>query len=67
MVYTNGPDHITKMPTTSIYGYTPFKIFSSRTRRQVDLGCWLYHVCSNDDTRLTLTYFTARSNLFPVC
>ena len=24
-----------------------------------------YHVCSNDDTGLTLTYFTARSNLVP--
>ena len=23
-----------------------------------------YHVCSNDDPGLTLTYFTARSNLF---
>ena len=24
-----------------------------------------YHVCSNDDPGLTLTYFTARSNLVP--
>ena len=24
-----------------------------------------YHVCSNDDLGLTLTYFTARSNLVP--
>ena len=24
-----------------------------------------YQVCSNDDTGLTLTYFTARSNLVP--
>ena len=24
-----------------------------------------YHVCSNDDSELTLTYFTARSNLVP--
>ena len=24
-----------------------------------------YQVCSNDDPRLTLTYFTARSNLVP--
>ena len=25
----------------------------------------VYQVCSNDDTGLTLTYFTARSNLDP--
>ena len=24
-----------------------------------------YQVCSNDDSELTLTYFTARSNLIP--
>ena len=24
-----------------------------------------YQICSNDDSRLTLTYFTARSNLVP--
>ena len=24
-----------------------------------------YQICSNDDPELTLTYFTARSNLFP--
>ena len=24
-----------------------------------------YQICSNDDPRLTLTYFTARSNLVP--
>ena len=24
-----------------------------------------YQICSNDDTRLTLTYFTERSNLVP--
>ena len=29
----------------------------------VALGLWTIIVCSNDDDRLTLTYFTARSNL----
>ena len=29
-------------------------------------GCWAYQVCSNDDPRLTLTYFTSRSNLLPI-
>ena len=27
------------------------------------LGCGPYQICSNDDHRLTLTYFTSRSNL----
>ena len=31
----------------------------------VTLGCRAYQVCSNDDPRLTLTYLTSRSNLFP--
>ena len=26
---------------------------------------YMYQVCSNDDPGLTLTYFTARSNLIP--
>ena len=29
------------------------------------LGIENYQVCSNDDAELTLTYFTARSNLVP--
>ena len=29
------------------------------------LGYGPYQVCSNDDHRLTLTYFTSRSNLLP--
>ena len=28
-------------------------------------GCEAYQVCSNDDPRLTLTYYTLRSNLLP--
>ena len=28
-------------------------------------GCGAYQFCSNDDPRLTLTYLTSRSNLFP--
>ena len=31
----------------------------------VALGTLAHHICSNDDPRLTLTYFTARSNLVP--
>ena len=29
------------------------------------LECGTYQVCSNDDLRLTLTYFPSRSNLLP--
>ena len=52
------------------------KVFFSGTKRQmtVKLGMrhWLleyYQICSNDDNGLTLTYFTARSNLvqFVLC
>ena len=49
-----------------------FKIFFSRTKRQMTLKRgmqhWVleyYQVCSNDDPGLTLTYFTARSNWVP--
>ena len=35
---------------------------------KVDMQHWVleyYQICSNDDPGLTLTYFTARSNLVP--
>ena len=48
------------------------KIFFSGTKRPMTLKLgmqhWVleyYQVCSNDDPGLTLTYFTARSNLVP--
>ena len=54
---------MTKMTATPIYGKNRLKI--SRTRRSVILGlgmlhwgCGAYQVCSNDDSKLTLTYFT---------
>ena len=49
----------------------PKKIFSG-TNRPMTLNLGMHHrvfeyyqVCSNDDPGLTLTYFTARSNLVP--
>ena len=44
-----------------------------RNQKDHDLETWYaatrvlqyFKVCSNDDTGLTLTYFTARSNLVP--
>ena len=53
------------------HGKNPSKIFFSRTKRPMTLWIGMLHwglepiiVCSNDDPRLTLTCFTARSNLF---
>ena len=71
MFFSNGPGHMTKMAATPIYGKT-LKIFFSGTKRPMTLKLgmqhWVleyYQICSNDDPGLTLTYFTARSNLVP--
>ena len=47
-------------------------IFFSGTKRPITLKLSVHHrvlkyyqICSNDDPVLTLTYFTARSNLVP--
>ena len=70
-IYTNCSGHMTKIATMPTYVNNPLKIFS-RTRRQMTKGlcmlhwgCGPYQDCTNDDPRLTLTYFTTRSNLFP--
>ena len=61
-IYTKYFGHLTKMATTPIYGKKTFKIFS-RTGRPMTFGlgvkhwgCGAYQVCSNDDSKLTLTY-----------
>ena len=71
-VCSNGPDHMTKMAAMPIYGKNLKKIFFSGTKRPMTLNLGMHHrvleyyqVCSNDDPGMTLTYFTARSNLFP--
>ena len=71
-VCSNGPGHITKMAAMPIYGKNVPKIFFSGTKRPMTLKLGMQHwmlkycqVCSNDDPGLTLTYFTARSNLVP--
>ena len=51
--------HMTKMAATPIYGKNPSKIFS-RTKGPLTCGLVFSIVCSNDDPRLILTYFTAR-------
>ena len=68
--YRHDGGHITKMATMSIYGKNPSKIFLSGTGGLISTKLGMSHrwlqpiiVCSNDDRRLTLTYFTERSNL----
>ena len=70
-VCLNGLDHMTKMAAMPIYGKNFKKIFSG-TKKQMTLKLgmqnWVleyYQVCSNDAPGLTLTYFTAKSNLVP--
>ena len=68
--YTNCSGHMTKVATVSIYGINALNIFYSETKRPMALGlsmqhweCGPYKVCTNDDSRLAVTYFMARSNL----
>ena len=66
-IWSNGPGHMTKMATMPIYG-KKLKNLLLRNQEADDLGMqhWVleyYQVCSSDDPGLTLTYFTARSNL----
>ena len=58
------------MTKVAIYGKNPSKIFFSGTGEPIYMKLGLQHrglqpiiVCSNNDPWLTLTYFTARSNL----
>ena len=67
--YTNLYGHMTNMATTPIYGKNSLNLFFSGTKRPLALGlvmkhsgCGPYQVCTNDESRLTLTYFMARSN-----
>ena len=70
-VCSNAPGHVTKMAAIPIYGKSLKNLFSG-TKRPMTLNLGVhnrvleyYQVCSNDDPWLTLTYFTARSNLVP--
>ena len=71
-IYANCTGQMTKLATTPIYGKNPLNIFFSGTKRSMALGLGMYHwecgpyqICSNDESRLTLTYFMERSNLIP--
>ena len=70
--YTNCYGHMTNMATIPIYGKNSFNLFFSGTKRPLalelgmcDRGCGPYQVSTNNESRLTLTYFVARSNLIP--
>ena len=61
---------MTNMAATPIYGKNPSKFLFSGTGGPISTKLGMYHweflpiiVCSNDDHEVTLTYFTARSNL----
>ena len=73
-VWGGGLGHMTKVAATPIhvYGKNPLNIFFSGTKGQMTLGLGMQQwrpgprkICSNDDLGLTLTFFTARSNLHP--
>ena len=71
LVCSDGPGHMIKMAATPIYGKN-LKIFFSGTKRPMTFKLGMQHlvlkyyqVCSNYDPDLTMTYFTARSNLVP--
>ena len=71
-IFTSFTGHMTKMATTPIYGKKPLNIFFSGTKRPMALGlgmkhwgCGFYQISTNDESRLTLTYFMARKNLIP--
>ena len=67
-IYTNWSGNLTKMALTPVYGNNPLNI-----QKANGLGTWYvalgmtgpYKVCTNDESRLTLTYFMARSTLIP--
>ena len=68
-VCSNGLCHMTNMAAMLIYGKN---LIFSGTKRQMTLKVCMQHrvleylqVYSNDDAELTLTYFTAKSNLIP--
>ena len=61
-VCSRGLGLMTKMATTPIYGKKHSKIFFSRIKGPMKhWGLGPIIACLNDDSRLTLTYFTARS------
>ena len=72
IMHTNCYGHMTNMATMPIYGKNSLNLFFPGTKRPLalglgmkDRGCGPYQVSTNDESRLTLTYFMARLNLIP--
>ena len=63
-VYMKGPGHITKISAMPIYVKNYNKNLFFQNQKSCDLETWYIVFGSqasiNDDSRLTLTYFTAR-------
>ena len=68
-VCSNGLCHMTNMAAMPIYGKNLKKSSSlepkGQWRRKFECSIGYFQVYSNDEPELTLTYFTARSNLIP--
>ena len=67
-VSSNGSGHMSNMATMHIYGKNLKKIFTGTKKVKVSMQHRVleyYQISSNDYSGLTLTYFTARSNLVP--
>ena len=68
-VCINGPGHMTKMVPMPIYGKNLKNLLLQNWRADfhetwyVASGTPAHHIFINDDPGVTLTYFTARSNL----
>ena len=72
MACSNGLGHMTNMADMSIYGKKKIFFSGTKTKNPMTLKCGMQHrvlkdypVCANDNTGLTLTYFTSTSNLVP--
>ena len=67
-IYTNGLGHMIKIVPMLIYGH-PLEKSSPEPEGQwpwdLVLGYGAFQVCSNDDPRLTFTYFMALPILIP--
>ena len=71
-ICSNCPGHMTKMAAMPIYGKNLKKNLLLQNQKANELETWyvassaqVLPIYSNDDPGLTLTYFTARSNLVP--
>ena len=69
-IFSRHLDHMNKIAATPIYGKKPFKNLLLQNRQAdfhetwyVASGTPAHHSLFNDDPGVTLTYFTARSNL----